>query len=101
MNKRNLIALAFAAVLPATQASAAPVPAHPGSLAPTLVEAVASWRYHDNCGWSGGRWVVDLGAGKIVACRPRRPDGDWRWRHEGNHEGWYDRRRSSWHYNKW
>lgn len=71
-----------------------------GSRAP-LAEPVASWRYNKNCAWNNGRWVVDLGRGKIVVCRPVRPGREWSWHREGNREGWWDRRRHVWHYQKW
>jgi hypothetical protein len=101
MKNTILLAAALGLMVPAGSAMAAPVVKFSDAGGNSLVQHVASWRYHDNCGWSGGRWVVDLGAGKIVACRPRRPEGNWGWRHEGNHEGWYDKRRSAWHYDKW
>jgi hypothetical protein len=66
-----------------------------------LVQQVASWRYHQNCGWRDGRWVVDLGGARFVACRPNRPSREYSWHREGNREGWYDSRRRSWHYNNW
>ena len=65
------------------------------------IERVASWRYHDNCGWQGGRWVVDLGAGRLVLCRPIRPDRSYDWRRERNREGWYNRRSRTWYFDKW
>ena len=46
-------------------------------------------------------WTVDLGEGRVVACRPVRPHGAWRWHREGEREGWYDNRRRAWHYDKW
>jgi len=80
--------------------SAAPLPA-PTADRTNIVEPVASWRYHRGCGWRGGRWVVDLGAGKIVACRPMRPGRDYSWHREGGREGWWDSRRRAWHNDKW
>ena len=68
---------------------------------PLGIERVASWRYDDNCGWRGGRWIVDLGTGKLVSCRPRRPDRAYSWHREGGREGWYDGRRRAWHNNNW
>jgi len=83
-------------------------PAMAGVVAPpavstnqSMVEPVDSWRYHRDCRWGGGRWVVDLGAGKLIACRPYRPHGDWRWHREGDREGWYDGRRHAWHNDRW
>ena len=67
----------------------------------STVQQIASWRYHQNCGWQSGRWVVDLGAGRIVACRPNRPGRNYGWRNEGARQGWYDGRARSWHYNNW
>lgn len=82
-------------------ATAAPVaPLAEPTLAPTA-EPVASWRYDRRCGWRDGRWVVDLGAGKLVVCRPYRPGRNWVWYKEGTREGWYDRRKKSWHYRNW
>jgi hypothetical protein len=67
-----------------------------------MVELAQAWRYHRNCGWRGGRWVIDLGAGRIVACRPNRPRGaDWHWRSEGPRHGWYHRRDRRWHFDRW
>jgi hypothetical protein len=90
-------------VLGLSAQSTAALPRPPlDQLAPIpLIENVASWRYHNNCGWQGGRWVVDLGAGKFVVCRPNRPSRDYNWRREGNREGWYDRRSKGWHFDKW
>ena len=66
-----------------------------------LVQQVRNWRYNERCGWGGGHWTVDLGEGRVVACRPVRPHGAWRWHREGEREGWYDNRRRAWHYDKW
>ena len=77
-----------------TSATALPLPAA-GTAAPSAVEPVAVWRYHAKCGWREGRWVVDLGAGKLVVCRPNRPGKAWVWHKEGNREGWWDRRRKA------
>jgi hypothetical protein len=62
-------------------------------------QLAASWRYDDNCAWRDGRWVVDLGIGRLVLCRPTRPGRDWNWRNDGRRQGWYDRRRNVWHNN--
>ena len=99
---RKLAVLSILALpMGAVNAQAAPAtPAAPTTSAAD-VHQVASWRYNANCGWRGGRWVVDLGAGKIVACRPNRPGRDWVWRNEGPRHGWYHRRDRKWHYNKW
>lgn len=83
-----------------TNATAVPLPAA-GNDVTSAVEPVATWRYHRSCGWRGGRWVVDLGGGKLVVCRPNRPGKNWMWHREGNREGWWDRRRKAWHNDKW
>ncbi len=101
MKQTMLAAALLGLTLAAGSAMAAPVVKLGETAGSPLVQNVASWRYHENCGWAGGRWVVDIGAGKIVACRPRRPEGNYRWRREGNHEGWYDNRRRAFHYDKW
>ena len=96
--------LAIAAALLASGsvgASAAPHVKPNQSTPDTAIVPVASWRYHENCGWRSGRWIVDLGAGRIVACRPNRPDRNYVWRNEGARQGWYDRRTRAWHYNNW
>lgn len=81
-------------------AQAAPAMPGAGAAARTLVEP-AQWRYHRKCSWRGGRWIVDLGAGRIVVCRPNRPGRDWIWRDEGPRHGWYHPRRKSWHFRNW
>ncbi len=98
--------LTLAAALPllglsAQTTSASPLLPLESHTPSSVIELVASWRYHNNCGWQGGRWVVDLGAGKLVVCRPNRPSRDYNWRREGNREGWYDRRNRGWHFDKW
>lgn len=68
---------------------------------PSIVEQAASWRYHRGCAWRGDRWIVDIGRGKIVTCRPFRPGPGFVWYSEGNRQGWYDKRRRAWHNNNW
>jgi hypothetical protein len=94
-----LLTLAATTMVPGL-AGAAPVVKLDGGV-PSNVIQVDSWRYSDRCGWSGGRWILDLGQGRLVGCRPVRPSGDWRWNRDGNREGWYDNRRRAWHYDKW
>lgn len=92
---------ALAVGLGCGSASAAPsAPLADPSVSPTA-EPAASWRYHRNCGWRDGRWVVDIGRGKLVVCRPNRPGRNWVWYKEGNREGWYDRRHKAWHHKNW
>lgn len=93
---KMIIAAAAATAGLASAAQALPVgePAQDS----TLVQPVASWRYHRNCGWHEGRWTVDLGGGRIVVCRPMRPSRDWVWRDEGPRHGWYHPGRKEWHY---
>ena len=101
MRALPIVGAALFAGLSATAASAMPaIPPSPDSGA-GLVLPVHSWRYHNNCGWRDGRWVVDLGAGKFVVCRPNRPGRDYRWHREGQRHGWYDPRRRSWHNERW
>ena len=95
----SLAVVATAAMLTGS-ASAGPVVKLDGT-GSSIVTQVDSYRYSDRCGWSGGRWLLDLGAGRLVTCRPVRPSGDWRWHRDGDREGWYDNRRRSWHYDKW
>lgn len=100
---KQIMCTAAALLAGVTVAQAAPLaPGKPAApdMAP-FAQPVASWRYHRNCGWRGGRWVVDLGAGKIVACRPNRPGRDYVWRDEGPRHGWYHRRERRWFFNKW
>lgn len=80
-----------------TAASAAPLPTIERSEA-GVVEKVQGWRYHRGCGWDGRRWVVDLGAGRIVVCRPNRPGRGWVWRSDGPRQGWYHPGRRHWHH---
>lgn len=100
---RQIVSIAAALLASATAAQAAPValekPAAPA--AAPLAQQVASWRYHERYGWRGGRWVVDLGAGRIVACRPHRPGRDYVWRNEGPRHGWYHRRERRWFFDRW
>ncbi len=100
--KRLTYAAALAVLgLSVHTASALPrPPLHHESSQPAF-ERVASWRYNNNCGWQGGRWVVDLGAGRLVLCRPNRPGRNYNWRRDGNREGWYDRRARTWHFDRW
>ena len=67
----------------------------------SAVTTVASWGYDENCGRSGGRWVVGLGGSRVVACRPIRPSRDYEWHREGGREGWYQSREHHWHNDKW
>ena len=67
----------------------------------TLAQPVASWRYHRECVWNGSGWSIDLGDGRVVLCRPYRPNREWYWHTEGPRHGWYHRKRNVWHYNKW
>jgi hypothetical protein len=100
--KRTILAATLLSIaLPTVSALAAPVVKLGETAANPLVQTVASWRYAQNCGWNNGRWVVDIGRGKIIACRPNRPGRDYAWHREGNREGWYDNRRRAWHYDKW
>jgi hypothetical protein len=100
---RNTKAIAGLALLAlsAQSAIALPVPTTDAAATAMPTELVASWRYNNNCAWQGGRWVVDLGAGRLVLCRPNRPSRDYAWRNEGSRQGWYDRRNRAWHYNNW
>ena len=101
--KRALIAASLGILgFSASGASALPamgVPDKPETR--SQVEPVASWRYHRNCGWNSGRWIVDLGGGRIVDCRPMRPGRDYVWRDEGSHHGWWHSRERRWHFNNW
>lgn len=97
--KLALSAAALSLAALATPATAAPPMGKIGSEG--LAVPVASWQYHANCGWRNGKWVVDLGAGKIVICRPNRPSRDYIWYKSGSREGWYDRRKKSWHNKDW
>ena len=74
-----------------TAASAAPLPTIKHSEA-SIVEHAQGWRYHRGCGWNGSRWVVDLGAGRFVICRPNRPGRGWVWRSDGPRQGWWNPR---------
>ena len=88
--------------LGATGALALPAGQAPTTASPAAdVHQIASWRYHANCGWQGGRWVFDQGGGKLVVCRPNRPGRDYVWRDEGPRHGWYHRRDHTWHFNNW
>ena len=103
MHKACGITAGLLLAIAATNAASA-LPRGNAVQAPMLADNVvkiADWRYHRSCGWTGGRWVVDLGAGRIVACRPNRPRGSWRWNREGEREGWYDSRRRAWHNDRW
>ena len=93
-----LVALAASTIT--ANAAAIPNPHQDGSSNP-MFQTVASWRYHDNCSWSGGRWVVGLGGSRVVACRPIRPSRDYEWHREGGREGWYQSREHHWHNDKW
>jgi len=95
----KVLALSGAAVAAMTTfaASAAPLPMMKQS-GTSAVEQVQGWRYHRGCGWDGRRWVVDLGAGRIVVCRPNRPGRDWVWRSDGPRQGWWNPRRRHWHH---
>lgn len=104
---RQIMGAAAALAMSVTLVQAAPTsatkPTAPatGIDAMPLVQPIASWRYHKNCGWRGGRWVVDLGAGRIIACRPNRPGRDYVWRNEGPRHGWYRPRDRRWYFDKW
>ncbi len=98
MRMASIITAAVLTVAAAGSASALPQTAKPDG-ATSLVQQTASWRYHRGCSWRDGRWVVDIGAGKIVVCRPNRPSGKyWEWHREGGREGWWDRRHKRWHH---
>ena len=71
-NTKAIIGLGLFA-LSGQSAVALPVPAIDTIATERPAELVASWRYHNNCAWQGGRWVVDLGTGRLVICRPNRP----------------------------
>lgn len=87
--------------LSAAGASALPVTKVDKPEGASLVEPVHAWRYHRNCGWRGGRWVVDLGGGRLVVCRPYRPGRAWVWRDEGPRHGWYHPRDRRWSFDRW
>lgn len=97
---RTLVA-ALVTCLTATIADAAPTVVATDIAPAGVVEKAQSWRYHNDCSWRGGRWVADLGVGRLVICRPHRPGRDYQWRSEGRRQGWYDNRRRSWHHNQW
>ena len=105
---RHFISAAAALLVSVTAVQAAPATTGKPT-APQLsdrggvpfAQPVASWRYHQKCGWRGGRWVVDLGAGRIIACRPNRPGRDYIWRNEGPRQGWYRPRDRRWNFNRW
>jgi hypothetical protein len=100
--KRLIIAsLATLACGFSTAAMALPASKAIGTAPDSAVQQVASWQYHQNCGWRNGRWVVDLGGARIVSCRPNRPSRDFTWHREGNREGWYNSHNRAWHYNSW
>lgn len=97
----SILALPFLSV-PAAQAA----PVMPGAAPRAMIDGQntveqAQYRYHRNCGWRGGRWVVDLGAGKLVVCRPNRPGRNYIWREEGKRRGWYNPRQRQWHFHNW
>lgn len=99
----RMASIISAVVLTSGMAGAAvALPAGPAAKPVTgasLVHETAPWRYHRGCSWRDGRWVVDLGAGKLVVCRPNRPrGGSWMWHREGGREGWWDRRHKRWHH---
>lgn len=96
-----IVSAALFAALIGTAASAMPSVGPVSEPVTQLVTPVASWRYHNNCGWRDGRWVVDMGAGRFVVCRPNRPGRDYRWHREGERHGWYDSRRRAWHNDRW
>jgi hypothetical protein len=99
MRAFSIAASAFILGVTGTVATAVPVfPPH-GLPIDGRLQPVASWRYHDNCAWRDGRYIVDLGIGRVVLCRPTRPGRDWNWRNDGRRQGWYDRRRNVWHEN--
>ncbi len=100
---RQIMCAAAALLVSATAGQAAPttIGTPAASAAAPLTQTVASWRYHRNCSWRSGRWVVDLGVGKIIACRPNRPGRDYVWRDEGPRRGWYRPRDRRWYFNRW
>lgn len=99
--KYSVTAAGLALLGATVPASAIPLSDRAPAQAQSVVHDIASWRYHNNCGWRGGRWVVDLGGGKLVICRPNRPGRDYVWRDEGPRHGWYNRNRKVWHFNNW
>ena len=97
MKFKALILVSLTSAITASAASAVPVVGVGALDQSTLVQPVASWQYHRNCGWQGGRYIVDLGAGRIVSCRPNRPSREYSWRSFEGREGWYSNRRKTWH----
>ena len=102
MRISKIAAVALGLGLSATSANAIPTLRLVGEQKTSAVEeAQSSWRYHNRCGWRGGRWVVELGGGGLVLCRPNRPGREWRWHSDGGRHGWYNDRRRRWHHNRW
>lgn len=100
MRSSGIIAVALVGIFAASSAEAVPL-AGSKPEASGKIEIAHAWRYHRGCSWRDGRWVVDLGAGRLVVCRPHRPRGhDWTWHRDGGHEGWWHRRHHRWHH-KW
>ena len=99
LKTRAALATALGAALWAAPAVAFQAPAAPTT--GDLATPVASWRYAANCGWRGNRWVLDLGNGRVSACRPNRPGRNYVWHRDGGREGWYDRRQRDWHYKQY
>ena len=100
---RQIMSAAAALLVSMTAVQAAPTTNNKPDVreAATLAQPIASWRYHQRCGWRGGRWVIDLGAGRIVACRPNRPGRDYIWRDAGPRQGWCRPRDRRWYFNRW
>ncbi len=101
---RTSVFATVAVVLGLSASSAFAVPLVPSGVdvpASAAEQAQASERYHRNCRWRDGRWVVNLGVGRVVLCRPNRPGRDWRWHSDGPRHGWYNDRRRAWHNNRW
>ena len=97
MHSKTPILTSFAMVISAATASALPTLPPATHDAYSAIQPVASWQYHRNCGWQGGRYIVDLGVGRIVACRPYRPSREYAWRSADGRDGWYNNRRRAWH----
>lgn len=62
----------------------------------TSIEPVR-YAYSRVCSYGPRGWFLLNERGRIIGCRPPRPEGfDWSWRDEGGRSGWYDRRDRRW-----
>jgi hypothetical protein len=87
----------LAATLAGSPAGAAAGTSGSTVLATDHAIAPVRYAYTRVCSYGPRGWFLLNDRGRIIACRPLRPDGfDWVWREEGGRSGWYDRRDRRW-----